>query len=244
MCSPRLYSWLGSVDNMVSPACECMCVCAPCVRLVSAWNVTDRQRLSRISPGPPNRYRKTESVCSCWEHTQSPRVHREQKENETIFKSVQCDFISVALLQSREFTGDTNVLRIGNRLCLLLNQKLWIAERQAKRGFKLFIYKYQAYPLQLFPLEPKVRFKNKYSLCLQKLHSTLQRLENKTGRQKENKERQTERGKKRFIYPTSEINEPDSVFTVRAKGGRSACVTWARFLTDRTGLCNVSSFSL
>lgn len=51
----------------------------------------------------------------------------------------------------------------------LLNQKLWIAERQAKRGFKLFIYKYQAYPLQLFPLEPKVRFKNKYSLCLQKL---------------------------------------------------------------------------
>lgn len=47
-----------------------------------------------------------------------------------------------------------NVFRIGTRLCLLLNQKLWIAERQAKGGFKLFIYKYQALPLQLFPLKP------------------------------------------------------------------------------------------
>lgn len=52
-----------------------------------------------------------------------------------------------------------NVLRIGIRFLFLLNQKPWIAARQAKGGFKLFIYKYQAYPLQLFPPESVIHIK-------------------------------------------------------------------------------------
>ena len=123
-----------------------MCVYAPSVRLESAWNVTDRQRSSRISPGMSNRYKKTETVCSGFSAYTSPKRSAKTKEHETIFKSVDYVLFSLTLRYNGEFTGTINCLWIGNRLCLLLNQKLRIAERQAKRGFKLFIYKYQALP--------------------------------------------------------------------------------------------------
>lgn len=146
--------------------------------------MTDRQRSSRISPDMPNRYQNTESVCSCFSAYTTPAHSLRTKEDETIFKSVKYNVFLFTLLQKQEFTGNMNWIGIGNRLCRLLNQKLRIAERQAKRGFKLFIYKYQAYPLQLFLLEQKVRFKSKYSLCLQKLHTILKWLESKTDRKK------------------------------------------------------------